>query len=245
MAANRPRGVQHSMNILAFDTCLDAVSVALGWTGADGSPRRTHRWEERSTGHAERLFPMIADVLAEAALPFSAIHRIAVTVGPGTFTGVRIGIAAARGFKLTSSCPVVGMTSLAVMALTADRRLGAARAGRHLLVTVDARRGQVYALHTGSRLHDPLFAPVLLSIDAVVAASPSAPLVVVGSGAPLVVDGLRARGIEAQTLLDDLEPDACDLLGVAETLTPLDAVHPLYIRAPDAKPPAPRASLRA
>ncbi len=234
------------MNILAFDTCMGAVSVALGWTGPDGSPFRAHRWEQRTTGHAERLFPMIAEVLAEAALPFAAIDRIAVTVGPGTFSGVRIGIAAARGFRLASTCEVVGMTSLAIMARTADRRLGAARAGRDLLVAVDARRGQVYAQYFGAAMPDHLAAPVLATAEDVVASLPDVPLIVAGSGAKTLVARARAaRGIEAEALLDGLEPDAYDLLAIASTLAPMAGVHPLYIRAPDAKPPAARASLRA
>ena len=234
------------MNILAFDTCMGAVSVALGWTGRDGNPCRAHRWERRATGHAERLFPIIAEVLAQAALPIAAIDRIAVTVGPGTFSGVRIGIAAARGFRLASTCKVVGATSLAVMALTADRRLGATRAGRDLLVAVDARRGQVYAQYFGVATPDHLAAPVLSTVEEVVASLPGVPLIVAGSGArTLIAHAGAARGIEAQALLDDLEPDAYDLLAIASNLMPMDGVHPLYIRAPDAKPPAARASLRA
>ena len=234
------------MNILAFDTCMGAVSVALGWTGPDGSPCRAQLWERRTTGHAERLFPMIAEVLAEASLPFIAIDRIAVTVGPGTFSGVRIGIAAARGFRLASTCEVVGTMSLAIMALTADRRLGLARAGRDLLVAVDARRGQVYVQHFGVATPDRLAVPVLSTVEEVVGSLPGAPLIVAGSGAEaLVAHAVATRGIEAEALLDDLEPDAYDLLAIASTLTPLAGVHPLYIRAPDAKPPAARASLRA
>ena len=234
------------MTILAFDTCMGAVSVALGWTGPDGLPRHAHRWEQRTTGHAERLFPMIAEVLDQAALPFAAIDRLAVTVGPGTFSGVRIGIAAARGFRLASACEVVGATSLAVMAVTADRRLGPARAGRDLLVAVDARRGQVYAQHFGAAPSSCSAAPVLSTLEEVVASLSGGPVIVAGSGArTLVAHAAAARGIQAEALLDDLEPDAYDLLAIASTLTPMDGVHPLYIRAPDAEPPAARASLRA
>ena len=83
-------------------------------------------YEPRATGHAERLFPMIAEVMDGAGLAFSAIDRIAVTLGPGTFTGVRVGIAAARALALATGKPVVAMTSLAVMAHRAE---DAARGG--------------------------------------------------------------------------------------------------------------------
>ena len=101
-------------------------------------------YEARTTGHAERLFPMIAEVMEGAGLAFSAIDRIAVTLGPGTFTGVRVGVAAARAFALSTGKPVVGVTSLAVMAHRADHLLGPERAGRPLAVAVDARRDMIY-----------------------------------------------------------------------------------------------------
>src|SRR5258705_6584324 len=104
------------MNILAFDTCLGAVSAAVRWRSAKGEWLLREAYEPCVTGHAERLFPLVAHVMQGAALPFSAIDRIAVTVGPGTFTGVRAGVAAARAFALATGKPVVGMTSLAVMA---------------------------------------------------------------------------------------------------------------------------------
>ena len=87
---------------------------------------------------------MTRDVMRAAGLAFSDLQRIAVTVGPASFTGVRAGVAAARGLALATSLEIVGATSLAVMAHRADARLGAARAGRLLAVAVDARREMVY-----------------------------------------------------------------------------------------------------
>lgn len=233
------------MIILAIDTCLGAVSVALGWTDGDGADRIAHRREERATGHAERLFPMIVEVLAQAGLEMADVARVAVTVGPGTFTGVRIAIAAARGFRLASGCEVVGATSLEVMALAADRQLASERGGRDLVVAVDARRGQIYIQRFGMLQHDRLATPELLSIADAVAALPRVPTLVVGSGAQSLVASATADGMDMAGRLDRLEPDAMDLLGIAPTLQPRDAVQPLYIRAPDAKPPAARTPLRA
>src|SRR5262245_18218484 len=130
------------MTVLAFDTCVGAVSVAAGWPHARGQWLACDRFEARETGHAERLMPMIGEVMQEAGLAFADLERIAVTVGPGTFTGVRGGVAAARGLALASGLPMVAATSLAVMAHRAETLLGP-RDGRLLAVAVDARRGLV------------------------------------------------------------------------------------------------------
>ena len=98
------------MGVLAFDTCFGAVSVAVRWQSARGEILLREDYEERETGHAERLMPMIESVMHGAGLRFSSINRIAVTLGPGSFTGLRIGIAAARALGLAANIPVVGMT---------------------------------------------------------------------------------------------------------------------------------------
>ena len=112
-----------AMNVLAFDTCFGAVSAAVRWRSGRGEWLLREAYEARSAGHAERLFPMIAEVMEGAGLAFSAIDRIAVTLGPGGFTGVRVGIAAARALALATGKPVVATTSLAVMAHRAEEML--------------------------------------------------------------------------------------------------------------------------
>jgi tRNA threonylcarbamoyladenosine biosynthesis protein TsaB len=131
------------MNVLAFDTCLGAVSAAVRWKSDRGEWLLREACEARATGHAERLFPMIAGIMDGAGLAMSAIDRFAVTIGPGTFTGVRVGVAAARALALATGKPVVAMTSLAVMAHRARYLLGSAHGGRPLLVAVDAGRGML------------------------------------------------------------------------------------------------------
>src|SRR6185436_15921061 len=126
------------MSVLALDSCLGAVSVAVRWRDARGQWQMRDAYEERSIGHAEWLIPMTRDAMRAAGLAFSDLQRIAVTAGPGSFTGVRAGVAAARGLALATGLPIVGATSLAVMAHRADALLGAARAGRLLAVAVDA-----------------------------------------------------------------------------------------------------------
>ena len=225
------------MNILAFDTCFGAVSAAVRWQNAGGEWLRREAYEARTAGHAERLFPMIAEVMEGAGLAFSSIDRIAVTLGPGTFTGVRVGIAAARAFALTTGQPVVGTTSLAVMAHRADLLIGHERAGRPLTVAVDARRGMVYfqvfpshAIGTDdAQLTTPEQAARVIGRQ---------PVLVVGSGAAAVVAAAEGK---AEARLPDLQPHARSLAIMAPELVPVGRVTPIYLRQPDAKPQADKA----
>ena len=227
------------MRILAIDTCFGAVSVALGWTEPNGASRIAHRYEERRTGHAERLYPMIAEVLGEAGLTRVDVDRVAATIGPGSFTGVRIVIAAARGFRLASGCEIVGATSLEVMARTAIRRLGRSHADRELIVAVDARRGEIYLQRFSASVASPLDRPTLAGVETIATTiETGASVLIVGSGATALAAAALARGVAAEALLPELEPDALDLLDLAPGLAPTTALVPLYVRAPDAKPPA-------
>jgi len=225
------------MNILAFDTCFGAVSVAVRWRSAGGEWQSREAYEARIAGHAERLFPMVAEVMEGAGLAFSAIDRVAVTLGPGTFTGVRVGVAAARAFALSTDQPVVGATSLAVMAHRADLLIGPERAGRPLAVAVDARRGMVYfqvfpshAIGAGdAQLTTPEQAARVIGRQ---------PVLVVGSGAAAV--SAAAEG-HAEARLPDLQPHAGSLTIMAPELVPVVRVTPIYLRQPDAKPQADKA----
>src|ERR1044072_1264149 len=109
------------MNVLAFDTCFDACSVCVAQSRDEGIVELASALERFETGHAERLIPMIEEVMRDAGVAFEAIDRVAGTLGPGTFTGMRIGIAAARGLALSTGIATVGVSSLAVMAEVARR----------------------------------------------------------------------------------------------------------------------------
>ena len=223
--------------MLALDACLGAVSVAVRWQDAAGRWQMRHALERRERGHAERLMPMLADVMQQAGLGFCDLHRIAATVGPGSFTGVRTGVAAARGLALACGVPVVGATSLAVMARQALDLIGAARGERVLAVAADARRDMAYLQlfdGTGRALGEPL---VATPRDAA-AAIGSRPAIVVGSGADAVAAAVKAAGGAAEAALPDLEPDAQALAVLAADLAPVDALRPLYVREPDVKPQA-------
>ena len=104
------------MNVLAFDTCLGAISVALRHRRTDGAWATAEVVSKGGGAHAEHLLPMIRDLLSQNGTTFTELQRLAVTLGPGTFTGVRTGIAAARALRLATGIETVGTTSLAIMA---------------------------------------------------------------------------------------------------------------------------------
>src|SRR5689334_22628201 len=119
------------MIVLGLDTCLSSCSVAV----LDGERVLASAREVMARGHQERLAPMAQAVMAETCLAFPALNRIAVTVGPGSFTGLRVGIAFAKGLALALDRPAVGVGTLEALAAEADGLVFAA---------IDARRGQLY-----------------------------------------------------------------------------------------------------
>src|ERR1700692_3820000 len=128
------------MKLLAADTALGACSVAV----LDAEKILAHRFVPMERGHAEALAPMVDDVMCEARLVFPALERLAVTTGPGTFTGQRVGLAFMRGLRIALHCPLIGITTLEVMAHQAMAETGLALAA----TLHDARRGEVYlAIH--------------------------------------------------------------------------------------------------
>lgn len=224
------------MALLAFDTCFGAVSVAVRYRTASGEFIVREAYEARQTGHAERLMPMIAEVIAGAGLEFSQIERFAVTVGPGSFTGVRVGVAAARAFALAASRPVVGVSSLEVIAARGRALLGARGDGRTIMVAIDARRGGFYcALYRdGTTSGDS--SPTLLTSDAALAMAREHHALVIGSGGPLLSEYAAAQGHTIDTELPSIEPHARFLVLLAADRDPSPTVAPLYLRSPDVRP---------
>jgi len=221
------------MNILALDTSMGACSASV--LRGDGAARRLSLRQERmARDHAEALMPMVAEVMAEAGLPFAAIDLIAATLGPGSFTGVRIAIAAARGLALVTHAKLFGTDSLTVMGKV---RLGGGglRSGP-FAVAVDARRGMLYfGLYdeAGKKLDGPL----LIAPDEAMSLLPDGLGVAVGSGARLLAEAAERRGHPLEAKLVELQPSAEALAEIAfasgETVPTL---RPLYLRPPDAKP---------
>jgi tRNA threonylcarbamoyladenosine biosynthesis protein TsaB len=223
------------MNILAFDCCFGAVSAAA--RRADGRAQAV-RHEHLTGGNAERLFLLIEEVLIESGLRANQVDRIAVTLGPGTFTGVRVGVATARALCLALGKPVVGVTSLAAMVLRARQLLKSEDASRPIVVAVDARKGMIYAQRFDGTAHEADVPALLTAADVACSlASPktSDPLLLVGSGAAAVAEAMRAAGYDCRAELPDLQPHAASVAELATELQPLERVVPLYLRQPDVK----------
>ena len=209
------------MIVLALDTCLNTCSVAV----TDGARVLASACEAMARGHQERLAPMAREVMAEAGLEFTALERIGVTVGPGSFTGLRVGVAFAKGLASALGVPAVGVGTLEALAADVPGLVFAC---------LDARRGQLYgqAFEGGHALTAPdaLGAETAAARLAEIAVGRTVTLV--GSGAPLLaamVPGARivpAEGADAVVVAR---------LAAARTPAPLT---PLYLRAPDAKLPA-------
>lgn len=228
------------MNVLAFDTTMLACSAAVLRTGHK-EPQVFRRYERMERGHAEALFPMVREVMSEACLGFSGVDRIAVTAGPGTFTGVRIGVAAARALALAAEKPVVTATTLHVMAqqVIAHQALSGAlseRLSKGFAVAADARRGQLY-FQLFSSGGDPISDPQALSAGDAARILPHDLTLAVGSGAVRLAASVRELGRKLDVALGDLQPDAAHLAILAQGLRPSGASPvPLYLRPPDAKP---------
>jgi tRNA threonylcarbamoyl adenosine modification protein YeaZ len=201
------------MNVLVIETATAACSVAL----LDGHRIVAARHELVGRGHAERLVPMIGEVLAEAGQ--NRADLIQVDCGPGSFTGIRVGIAAARGLALAWGVPVTGFSALALIAVTAMEDVGVALSGGH---------GELFV----QRFTHAPFTPVdgLLSLRPEAAAALVTDDLVLGSGAEALV-AARGRGRAAEVF-----PNAADARFLPAALTGL-APTPLYGRAPDAKVP--------
>ena len=169
------------MLILALDTALDACSAAV----LDTTTSKTIAIESQpmKRGHAEALMPLIARVMAASGVAFTALDRIAVTTGPGSFTGLRVGLSAARGIALAADKPVVGLTTL-----TAYAAPFVAENGEHPIISaIDARHDHVYfqvVSGDGSPLIKPKVAPIAEALDASQFGAPH----LVGNAAKILAD---------------------------------------------------------
>jgi tRNA threonylcarbamoyladenosine biosynthesis protein TsaB len=183
-------------------------------------------------GHAEALMPLIDRVMRQADMPFSALDRVGVTTGPGSFTGLRVGIAAARGIALAAGKPAFGVTTLAAYAapyIAADDKSPVA-------VAIDARHQHVY-LQVFGAAGRTLVAPRIAGAADAARASASGAVRVVGTGARLLADAWPAREA-APAAVDDLR--APDIVWVGRLAVAAadnaGGPKPLYLRAPDAQP---------
>ena len=213
------------MRLLAIDTALEACSV-----GVVSGAATVTRTEVVGRGHAEILFGMIEAAMAEADLAFADLDRIAVTVGPGSFTGLRVGIAAARGLALVVGCPTVAITTLAVHAEEVRHELGPTA----VLAVLAAGRGALYAQRFAEDGAED--GPAEVNTAETIAGRIAANTLIAGSGADALAEILGDEAV-ARTVHRHSAPDIAALLRLAERAPPsAGALRPLYLRPPDAKP---------
>lgn len=219
------------MLILAIDTALEACAVAV--LDTEASSLRAHEARAMARGHAEALMPMIDRVMQAAGLSFSALDRIAVTVGPGSFTGLRVGISAARGLGLAAEKPVVGVTTLSAFAAP---HLGESDAP--ILSVIDARHDHVY-MQVVSGDGTAQVRPCIAAIADVFDTARSGALHIVGNAARIVADRWPANATQPARVDPQAAPDICWVAWLGAAADPAASrPRPLYLRAPDAKPQA-------
>ena len=231
------------MIVLAFDTATPAtVAVVRDAEGNHVEARHDPEPGERP-GHATRLLALADEALDAAHVALDDVARIGVGIGPGSFTGLRIGVATARALAQALAVPLVEVSTLRALAARAEEEL--APAERPVLAVVDARRGEAFAAGYAGR-HE-LLAPTRLSRDALahaVARLPASPLAV-GEGAVRFRSDLQAAGAAIPVDESPLHRVAGRQLGdlaAASDPTRLNAVLPHYLRPPDAqlRRPAPQ-----
>lgn len=214
------------MIVLALDTALNATSVAV----LDGERVLAARSEPMERGHQERVAGIVRDAVAEAGVGFDRLERIGVTVGPGSFTGLRVGLAFAKGLALALDIPCMGVGTLDALAASvgAPGVVGA---------VVDARRGQLYVqfFQEGALLEPPAAltaAEAQGRLDHL-----NGPVTLIGSGAGLLT---LSPGVAIDPRLF-ADPVALARLTL-RAAEPIPRPEPLYLRAPDARTIAERAA---
>jgi tRNA threonylcarbamoyl adenosine modification protein YeaZ len=218
------------MRVLAIDTALEACSAAVLDLSRGGIIASETLVMTR--GHAEALMPLIARVMDLADIEFAELDRVAVTTGPGSFTGLRVGISAGRGIALASGKPAVGLSTLAGFAAP----MIAEDDSSQVVAVVDARHDHVY-LQVFGTAGRTLVAPRIATLRDAVRAAMTGPARIVGSAANLLASAWP-KGAEQPLAVEQLA--APDIGWIARLGAAADDGYgppkPLYLRAPDAQP---------
>jgi tRNA threonylcarbamoyl adenosine modification protein YeaZ len=215
------------MKLLAIDTAAGACAACIFDTASEAVTGRQVR--DIGKGHAEHLMAVIEEAMREATVGFPEIGAVAVSVGPGSFTGVRVGVSAARGLALALRIPAIGVTTLEALAAETRDLFGP----RFVLAAIEAGRGEVHvALHDGEgNLCDgPKVATIEAAADlarrhAAVLAGSAAPRIAAASGTPLEIGPAGATAAIASYARI-----------AAERTGPHERPRPLYLREADARP---------
>jgi tRNA threonylcarbamoyl adenosine modification protein YeaZ len=214
------------MIVLALDTSMAGCSAAL----YDAAKHRllADRFRLVQKGHADLIAPLVRQLMNDAGLAFPEVGCIGVTVGPGSFTGVRTGLAMARGLGLALGIPVVGLDSLSAISCNV------ADWGASLVVAADARRSQVYyaSFGPGLRLED---GPAVLGLDEALIRLPEGDVAIIGTGADALIEASPGNSL-VRLHVGDL-PRAGAFIERIAAMEPGDMPpEPLYLRPPDARP---------
>ena len=219
------------MLILAIDTALDACAAAVLDTDAGKLIAQESLAMKR--GHAEALMPLIARVIKQSGIAFASLDRIAATTGPGSFTGLRVGLSAARGIALAAGKPVVGVTTLTAYAAPVVSESGE----QPIISAIDARHDHVYlqvVSGNGGSLVTPRVAPVSEALDAARYGAPY----LVGNAARILAERWPADAPPPVKVDPQPAPDIAWVAWLGAAVNPDVALaRPFYLRAPDAKPP--------
>jgi len=218
------------MLILAIDTALDAC--AAGVLDTEAGRLIAQESQAMKRGHAEALMPLIARVIEQSGIGFAALDRIAVTTGPGSFTGLRVGLSAARGIALAANKPVVGLTTLTAYAAPI-----VSQNGEHPVISaIDARHDHVY-LQVVSGNGSSLIRPRVASIEEALGAARFGAPHLVGNAARILADRWPAQAPPPFKVDAQPAPDIAWVGWLGAAVSPNTApARPFYLRAPDAKP---------
>lgn len=218
------------MRVLAIDTALGAASACVLDQGQASPVAGETLLMQR--GHAEALLPLIDRVMARVDEGFASLHRVAVTIGPGSFTGIRVGIAAARAIGLAWEVPVAGVSVLAALAapLLSDGT------GGIVVAVIDARHDNVFFqafAPAGQTLVQPRIAPIGEALRAVADTQFRA----TGPGAKAIASAASARGMTVDVVGSLVAPEIAYVAMLGAAANP-DAAppRPMYLKAPDARP---------
>jgi tRNA threonylcarbamoyladenosine biosynthesis protein TsaB len=217
------------LRILAIDTALEACSAAVLDTGRDDG--LTSRSVPMTRGHAEALMPLIATVMSDAGMEFAQLDRIAVTVGPGSFTGLRVGVAAARAIALAAGRPAVGLTTLAALAAPFF-----ADGGGAIMSVIDARHDRVYMQLFGPGGRS-LVAPRIATIHMATHAALAGTARIVGNAAGRIDEVWPANEPLRPAVSAVRAPDIAWVARLGAASHDLTSpVRPLYLSEADAHP---------
>ena len=219
------------MLILAIDTALDACAAAI--LDTDTGKMIAQESLVMKRGHAEALMPLIGRVIKQSGIGFSGLDRIAVTTGPGSFTGLRVGLSAARGIALAANKPVVGLTTLSAYAAPV-----VSEGGEHPVISaIDARHDQVY-FQVVSGNGNSLILPKVAPIEEALGASQFGAPHLVGNAAEILARRWKADAPPPFKVDAQPAPDIAWVAWLGAAVRPDAApARPFYLRAPDAKLP--------